>query len=957
MAKKGKVMGSDSLGYTHRGKAFTAKGLVDFRRAKQREYAKIRAAKKAAMLARFAARLEVVPMEDWDDEASWNTWNDPVGQALDGYLKGKRELDISNAGGEFEELVKSQLSQKKKKYKDTRSRRDIIERRVHAFRDQLPLMIDAYLDWSLKQGDKGLGNETTPTYDEEPESHMTVKKVDTYISTTCEIPLYPSLPSVAASFVRQGLIPCAPTAPSLAISVRVLELFRASSMRCPNLSIQAFVKALCDIQCQPYRSYISRQFGICYDTYLDILNGVENKVQEALGRNDPMWRLKHACVPCTYKLQNEEKLKFSMLVTMDGNDSLKRLIKRETDGLEGEGMGESMERNDPRTVHGDYYLSREEVDKWARESVDLLAVDKNKISESSPGLCDDRWKNMASDKTSRMWGIFDETGIFLSLCRHGHVLVVMDMVRSGEQSKYPLATVNSLLDAFGENIGIGYDIGCKFKKTLQQSKLGPRAASLKTTCLVGSFHGHAHNRICQLEHLATYVEGLGNEDLEGCEPFFSRSNALASSTRHASIFHRRQKINKYIKHLDTRETYLSLSSTLVTSYKRALEILAGEASLSQQAHDKGLGAPDTVFPKWLEEEYHYLTGLKREPLQETLQMEYYQKLKRFYKSEANLAEIMKQCWKNLDPSSITTDIDDTLSNERRRRHAQENHARDLEAVQILEHQLGIEKRWQPGNKVWVEAEDMVNKRHYQRSLDHLEGLVVARLFELTKMNMSQTGYKMRQHIGKALKTRSQAIQTALKEFNTAAESLGRETLTWDDVVNCSQLADFDLLSDTREDVRKRPWATPASRLQLDQYFKIKRAHEEIKRLNIEIRRLTTYIRDEEYYLSTKAASLRASQPSLAHQIDIKLITLRRMNDIHLSRLSKLNDLSGFTGTLDEGISIENGLPTAQSTTPRALLHTDISEETITQAEEEEEQEEDEQEAGEVALKVLQVSLD
>jgi Kyakuja-Dileera-Zisupton transposase len=39
---------------------------------------------------------------------------------------------------------------------------------------------------------------------------------------------------------------------------------------------------------------------------------------------------------------------------------------------------------------------------------------------------------MINEITARMWGIFDETGIFLALCRHGFVLVVADMVRSGE---------------------------------------------------------------------------------------------------------------------------------------------------------------------------------------------------------------------------------------------------------------------------------------------------------------------------------------------------------------------------------------------------------------------------------------------------------------------------------------------------------------------------------------------
>jgi Kyakuja-Dileera-Zisupton transposase len=46
--------------------------------------------------------------------------------------------------------------------------------------------------------------------------------------------------------------------------------------------------------------------------------------------------------------------------------------------------------------------------------------------------CADRWKNMKDDLTKRMWAIFDETGIFLALCRHGFCLVIADMVQSGE---------------------------------------------------------------------------------------------------------------------------------------------------------------------------------------------------------------------------------------------------------------------------------------------------------------------------------------------------------------------------------------------------------------------------------------------------------------------------------------------------------------------------------------------
>lgn len=112
---------------------------------------------------------------------------------------------------------------------------------------------------------------------------------------------------------------------------------------------------------------------------------------------------------------------------------------------------------------------------------------------------------------------------------------------------------------FGADLGLGYDIGCGFATTIKKSPLGPRADELNLRMLVGAFHGHAHNRKCQLDNLATYVKGMGIEDLEGCERLFSKSNGLARSVRYASAFHRQQSIRTYFAHLDTFETYANLS--------------------------------------------------------------------------------------------------------------------------------------------------------------------------------------------------------------------------------------------------------------------------------------------------------------------------------------------------------------------------------------------------------------
>ena len=46
--------------------------------------------------------------------------------------------------------------------------------------------------------------------------------------------------------------------------------------------------------------------------------------------------------------------------------------------------------------------------------------------------CTRNWKSAARDEKKKMWGIFEETGIFAAACRHGFLLWVIDMVRSGE---------------------------------------------------------------------------------------------------------------------------------------------------------------------------------------------------------------------------------------------------------------------------------------------------------------------------------------------------------------------------------------------------------------------------------------------------------------------------------------------------------------------------------------------
>ncbi len=74
-----------------------------------------------------------------------------------------------------------------------------------------------------------------------------------------------------------------------------------------------------------------------------------------------------------------------------------------------------------------------------------------------------------------------------------------------------------------------------------------------------------------------------------------------------------------------------------------------------------------------------------------------------------------------------------------RRHALEKYDKTLDEVQALEQRLLPAVRWTPDSAEWKEAKCLVSKVDYRRCLDCLEGLIVAWLFEFTKLNMSGTG--------------------------------------------------------------------------------------------------------------------------------------------------------------------------------------------------------------------------
>ena len=115
-----------------------------------------------------------------------------------------------------------------------------------------------------------------------------------------------------------------------------------------------------------YRNHYAEQFSGAYDCYLEILREVERRCQAALKRDHATWKHQNVCPPCLYRVENEPEMKFSMLIAMDGNNSLKLVDSTFKAGTM---------RHDNRNISSFRWLSVEEVD-----------VFKDEVSKSARGL-------------------------------------------------------------------------------------------------------------------------------------------------------------------------------------------------------------------------------------------------------------------------------------------------------------------------------------------------------------------------------------------------------------------------------------------------------------------------------------------------------------------------------------------------------------------------------------------
>ncbi|KAJ7725663.1 hypothetical protein DFH07DRAFT_758581 [Mycena maculata] len=703
----------------------------------------------------------------------------------------------------------------------------------------------------------------------------------------------PSSRTPNTALIRHGYIGSAPEQPGFAFPIRLFEIYRQLHRVCPRFSLDALSKALTHLHYGPRKSSLQEQLIIAYDAYLEVMRGVEARSRLALGRTGT-WYMDNICPPCLYKTVGEPYLKFSWLGAMDGNNSLKWV-----DAI----LRAGKTRADDRVSQHDRWITPAEVDLFKDEvsesqkvkpgddlDDDVAWLNVNELDTMDAeelakcfNTCVDRWRAAGPDQRKKMFALFAVSGIFLTVCRHGHVIVMCDMIRSRELMKYPLAMVKRILDRYGKDIGLGYDIMCAFFKTLLRSSLGSRVVAMNMRGVVPAFHGHAHNRACQVGWHPLYVDGVGLEDFEECERTFSGSNHLAGTTRLCTTFHRQQAIDEHFDFHDL-DKHAASGNFIYQNYRQAIEKIGLNRNqldiLERRLHTTGRDYESALLA-----ERKYFKELPEDGSRED-------------------AEASKVAFNRLDYDIVRNGYQRTEITRIRTRYrtTYDKYLATLEEVCRYEDLHSIAERWTPACQEYKDALVVMTERQYKKAVSELERLVVGRLFETTKLGMSGVAYKLREKLSKALKTRAEAIRKALTRYNAAAAALNppRPHLTWHSVVNSASLAEFDWLRETRQDIRSLPWTQPARREAMVLYFGIKRAEEEKLRLNVEIRRLITSMLDDHVDYWRAIATTLIPDPTLACALQRQWIFRTRINTAIATHLVQTAKLKGFTGSLFPG---------------------------------------------------------
>ncbi|KAJ6585476.1 hypothetical protein B0H19DRAFT_1206873 [Mycena capillaripes] len=207
----------------------------------------------------------------------------------------------------------------------------------------------------------------------------------------------------------------------------------------------------------------------------------------------------------------------------------------------------------PISYDPSYFLSKEKVDKVGER---IAAARKKKPTKCDPRIpaevleaCEASWDAANEKKQKVDTKCHDASGVFVLTCRHSQPLFMCNIDTPGEQQKYIVALmeeVNSLLPPSATMIQ-AYDVGCVTDHSLNLYPILSKGFRARVSFVINAMHSYGHQWVCQLIYSPRLRRGLCLTDGEGVERFWSRIRKLIPITRrHLGEWIERQKVKNLV---------------------------------------------------------------------------------------------------------------------------------------------------------------------------------------------------------------------------------------------------------------------------------------------------------------------------------------------------------------------------------------------------------------------------
>ncbi|KAF8834234.1 hypothetical protein BDN67DRAFT_992712 [Paxillus ammoniavirescens] len=149
---------------------------------------------------------------------------------------------------------------------------------------------------------------------------------------------------------------------------------------------------------------------------------------------------------------------------------------------------------------------------------------------------------------------FADTGLMALLCRHDHMLWLVNMTSAGEKQHYALALIQKLMEHLPNHMRVGllYDIGCQLERSWRKFKFFENSILSRFHFAISVFHAYGHQWPCQVVYHPRKWQGFGLSDGEGCERLWSALKPLIGPLRVSGYHQRLFVLDLQVHHLDAK---------------------------------------------------------------------------------------------------------------------------------------------------------------------------------------------------------------------------------------------------------------------------------------------------------------------------------------------------------------------------------------------------------------------